>query len=357
MSNRLRGNLAGILLGGTYQGNLNGIGINDVSELRDKQTIQAAKNRANGVYQARQSSNVDHLTGITTIPNNEPSYRNNNQLSIGEKGSDLEKFFSYQKKLDDFYQNGGFANCKRVEDLPWNKQKKNEQIFEKFLHGVLERERERENNNYDLRSRFSLFGGGSIVPLSEEGEEMEDDNAVPIRKLFYVGDSGLSEELRNSLQSSLEMIRNMTASELTGAAEKIIGILNILKPHPGIAALHIAIGLCVVAQEVQKKRDDTKRILEQRGGRPEDISAFLENEVPKWFYDEAMKFFVLGWLRKIENILTKDKLLGVLLSEGMDTYVAFLEGLGAYDEISRANTLALKWEQYLKDKYKENNVD
>ena len=96
MSNRLRGNLAGILLGGTYQGNLNGIGINDVSELRDKQTIQVAKNRANGVYQARQSSNVDHLTGITMIQSNEPSYKNNNQLSIGEKGSDLEKFFSYQ---------------------------------------------------------------------------------------------------------------------------------------------------------------------------------------------------------------------------------------------------------------------
>ena len=49
--------------------------------------------------------------------------------------------------------------------------------------------------------------------------------------------------------------------------------------------------------------------------------------------------------------------LGVLLSEGMDAYVEFLEDLGAYDEISRADTLALKWKQYLKDKYKENNVD
>ena len=357
MGNRLRGNLAGISLGGTYQGNLNSIGINDASALLDEQTIQAVKNRANGVYQARQSSNVDHLTGTTRIPNNEPSYRNNNQPSIGKKESDLEKFFSYQKKLDEFYQNGGFANCKRVEDLPWNKQKKNEQIFEKFLHGVLERERERENNHYDLRSRFSLFGGGSIVPLSAGSEEVEDNNAVPIRKLFYVGDSGLSEELRNSLERSLEMIRDMTVSELTGAAEKIIGILNILKPHPGIAALHIAIGLCVVAQEVQKKRDDTKRILEQQGCRPEDISAFLKKEVPKWFYDEAMKFFVLGWLGKIKNILTEDKLLRVLLSEGTGAYVAFLEDLGAYDEISRADTLALKWKQYLKDKYKENNVD
>ena len=353
MSNRLTGNLAGISLGGIYQGNLKGIGINDVSEIIDKQEIH----RANGVYQARQSSNVDHLTGITTIPKNEPSYRNNNQPSIGERGSDLEKFFSYQKKLDEFYQNGGFASCKRVEDLPWNKQKENELIFEKFLHGVLERKRERENNHYDLHSRFSLLGGGSIVPLSSESEEVEDNNAVPIRKLFYVGDSGLSEELRNSLQSSLEMIRNMTASELTGAAEKIIGILNILKPHPGIAALHIAIGLCVVAQEVQKKRDDTKRILEQQGCRPEDISAFLEKEVPKWFYDEAMKFFVLGWLGKIKNILTEDKLLRVLLSEGTGAYVTLLKKLGAYDEISRANTLALEWKRVMESDYREDGVD
>ena len=78
MNSRLTRNLAGISLGGTYQGNLNSIGINDASALLDEQTIQVAKNRANGVYQARQSSNVDHLTGITTIPKNEPSYRNNN---------------------------------------------------------------------------------------------------------------------------------------------------------------------------------------------------------------------------------------------------------------------------------------
>ncbi len=38
-------------------------------------------------------------------------------------------------------------------------------------------------------------------------------------------------------------------------------------------------------------------------------------------------------------------------------YVTFLEELGAYDEISQANTLVLKWKQYLKDDYKENNVD
>ena len=81
MSNRLIGNLAGILLGGIYQGNLKGIGINDVSEIIDKQEIH----RANGVYQARQSSDVDQLTGITTTHNNEYSYRNNNQPLISEK--------------------------------------------------------------------------------------------------------------------------------------------------------------------------------------------------------------------------------------------------------------------------------
>ena len=98
MSNRLTGNLAGISLGGAYQGNLNSIGINDVSELLDEQEIQAMKNRANGVYQSKQPSNVDHLTGTTTTSNNESSYRNNNQPSIGEKGFDWENFSHIRTK-------------------------------------------------------------------------------------------------------------------------------------------------------------------------------------------------------------------------------------------------------------------
>ena len=53
MSNRLIGNLRGISVGGAYQGNLNGIGINDVSALLDEQEIQVAKNRINSVYQAK----------------------------------------------------------------------------------------------------------------------------------------------------------------------------------------------------------------------------------------------------------------------------------------------------------------
>ena len=266
----------------------------------------------------------------------------------------MGKFFSYQNKIDEFNRNGGFASCKRVEDLPWNKQKENELIFEKFLHGVLERKRERENNHYDLHSRFSLLGGGSIVPLSSESEEVEDNNAVPIRKLFYVGDSGLSEELRNSLQSSLEMIRNMTASELTGAAEKIIGILNILKPHPGIAALHIAIGLCVVAQKVQKKRIDAKSIMEQQGWNQDEISKELNEKVPKWFAEEAGKYFIGNWISGLSKNIVEGKLQRIASEYVIGEYYDFLSNLRYYEtELTVSKEQIDKWEKQLKNSYSE----
>ncbi len=58
-----------------------------------------------------------------------------------------------------------------------------------------------------------------------------------------------------------------------------------------------------------------------------------------------------------EKILTKDKLLKVLLSEGMDVYVTVLKKWGAYDEISRADTLALEWKRIMENNYREDGVD
>ena len=106
---------------------------------------------------------------------------------------------------------------------------------------------------------------------------------------------------KEAILAGLEEAKNTEIHQLTGAAERILGILSDVKGHPTIEALHITIGLCVVAQRIQEKRAIAKKELEGAGVDPRVIKALLEDKVWRWFAKEATSFL---WEKRLVNILT-----------------------------------------------------
>lgn len=161
-------------------------------------------------------------------------------------------------------------------------------------------------------------------------------------------------------KNMLEEIKELNIRQLTGTAAKIMSILSVVMPNPGIAALHIVLGLCVVAQEVQEARRKEKERLEGLNS-PEwneaAIKAELDRQVPIWFRNKAMEFFVGEWLGKVTKFITTDKFKRVVIDQGresfLDYYKRMLMARKDYQEILAARSQIGIWTGVVEDAYKK----
>ena len=161
-------------------------------------------------------------------------------------------------------------------------------------------------------------------------------------------------------KNMLEEIKELNIRQLTGTAAKIMSILSVVTPNPGIAALHIVLGLCVVAQEVQEARRKEKERLEGLNS-PEwneaAIKAELDRQVPIWFRNKAMEFFVGEWLGKVTKFITTDKFKRVVIDQGresfLDYYKRMLMARKDYQEILAARSQIGIWTGVVEDAYKK----
>lgn len=293
--------------------------------------------------------------------------RNDNESFYGDKtqqqidGNDIEwdDFLSYKNKVDMFNQKGSWKNDVRTEDLPWIKQRENERIVNGVLREMLIRDGVIKENDDTIYNWNRLLDRDDIISFGTGTELAEDNSNKPVlwQELFYVGDRGFAGELRSSLQRSLEIIRDMSVSELTGVAERIMGILSIVKPHPAIVALHIVIGLCVVAQKVQKRRKDAKDIMEKQGWKTEEIQAVLKNKIPEWFAEEAGKYFIGNWISGLSKNMVEGRLQRIATEQVIGEYYDFLNNLQYNEsEITISEAEIDEWEEMLKNKYSEKGI-
>ena len=188
---------------------------------------------------------------------------------------------------------------------------------------------------------------GSVSDVTNRGLEYLGNSGIK----DYFGPDGMSHRLSlQELESGLNQIKKIKIEELTGIAEKILGILSVVKGHPAIIAIHVTIGLCVVAQEVQKKRTTAKMDLEKNGCQPEVIKAYLEDQVPKWFAREASRFFIGNWIGGVSRMITENIGTRVFIELGIDEYYDFLN---EYGDVSIGVDQIKTWETELKAVYKD----
>lgn len=136
-----------------------------------------------------------------------------------------------------------------------------------------------------------------------------------------------------------------------------MGILSIVKPHPAIVALHIVIGLCVVAQKVQKRRKDAKDIMEKQGWKTEEIQAVLKNKIPEWFAEEAGKYFIGNWISGLSKNMVEGRLQRIATEQVIGEYYDFLNNLQYNEsEITISKAEIDEWEEMLKNKYSEKGI-
>ena len=161
-------------------------------------------------------------------------------------------------------------------------------------------------------------------------------------------------------KSVLKEIKELNIRQLTGTAAKIMSILSVVMPNPGIAALHIVLGLCVVAQEVQEARRKEKERLEGLNSpkwNEAAIKAELDRKVPIWFRNKAMEFFVGEWLGKVTKFITTDKFKRVAIDQGrepfLDYYKRMLIAWNEYQKILDARSQIDTWTGVVEDAYKK----
>ena len=161
-------------------------------------------------------------------------------------------------------------------------------------------------------------------------------------------------------ENMLEEIKELNIRQLTGTAAEIMSILSVVMPNPGIAALHIVLGLCVVAQEVQEARRKEKERLEGLNSpkwNEAAIKAELDRKVPIWFRNKAMEFFVGEWLGKVTKFITTDKFKRVAIDQGresfLDYYKKMLMARDDYQEIQNARSQIGIWTGIVENEYKK----
>ena len=356
MGNRLTRKTIGLSSESTYQSNLNSI---EMSSMVYGTGMQDKLQNNSGLYRMNLPSNTDYFTGTTMRNDNESSYGDNSHQQIDDNDIEWDNFLSYEDKVDAFNQKGGWKNDVKTEDLPWIRQSENERIVSGVLREMLIRDGVIKENDNTIYNWNRLLGGDDIISLGTGIGLAEDNRNKPVswQELFYVGDRGLTGELRSSLQRSLEIIRDMLVNELTGVAERIMGILSIVKPHPAIVALHIVIGLCVVAQKVQKRRKDAKDIMEKQGWKTEEIPAVLKNKVPEWFAEEAGKYFIGNWISGLSKNMVDGRLQRIATEQVIGEYYDFLNNLQYNEsEITISEAEIDEWEEMLKNKYSEKGI-
>ncbi len=201
-------------------------------------------------------------------------------------------------------------------------------------------------NRTDNTARLDIRMG-SVSDVTNRGLEYLGNSGIK----DYFGPDGMSHRLSlQELESGLKQIEKIKIEELTGAAEKILGILSIVKGHPAIIAIHVTIGLCIVAKEVQKKRTEVKIDLEKNGCHPEVIKEYLEDQVPIWFAREALRFFIGNWIGGVSRMITEDIGTRVFIELGIDKYYDFLN---EYGDVSVGADQIKTWETELEAAYKE----
>ena len=226
--------------------------------------------------------------------------------------------------------------------------------------------------DYSFASRWTemqgvLKGGGNVNRLNAEGNTLWDsvsqgvEDIVQSEAVRLLSVNGMDERWpsEEEWEDILKKIKELNVRQLTGTAAKIMSILSVVMPNPGIATLHILLGLCVVAQEVQEARRKEKERLEGLNS-PEwneaAIKAELDRQVPIWFRNKAMEFFVGEWLGKVTKFITTDKLKRVMIDQGrepfLDYYKRMLMAWNEYQEILDARSQIDTWTGIIENAYK-----
>ncbi len=230
---------------------------------------------------------------------------------------------------------------------------------------------DRMNSSTWYGRSMNLFGQQGyerdVYGLSAEGNTFWDSVSQGVKDLVQsdavrsLSVSGMDEHWRYKYwESVLKEIKELNIRQLTGTAAEIMSILSIVMPNPGIATLHIVLGLCVVAQEVQEARRKEKERLEGLNS-PEwneaAIKAELDRQVPIWFRNKAMEFFVGEWLGKVTKFITTDKLKRVAIDQGrepfLDYYKRMLIAWDEYQKILDARSQIDTWTGVVEDAYKK----
>ena len=149
----------------------------------------------------------------------------------------------------------------------------------------------------------------------------------------------------NLLLEELKSLKNIERSKLTEVGESILDTIGVFRWNPTIATLHIVIGLCIVAQKVQQKRETVTQDMALAGVQPAEIEATLKHDVPKWFWDEAGKYFIGNWVLGIGQHVTKNPILKIIINETTGNYMNFLDKLKVSDIEDYVTGQLKEWKQ------------
>ena len=218
--------------------------------------------------------------------------------------------------------------------------------------------------SYQTDMQGVLKDGDDINRLSAEGNTFWDSvpqvfkDLVQSDAVHSLSVDGMDERWRYKYwEGVLKEIKELNIRQLTGTAAEIMSILSVVMPNPGIAALHIVLGLCVVAQEVQEARRKEKERLEGLGWREPAIKVELDRQVPIWFRNKAMEFFVGEWLGKVTKFITTDKFKRIAIDQGrepfLDYYKRILIAWNEYQEILDARSQIGTWTGIVEEAYKK----